>query len=91
MKIYKSEIRDGLSNLLSEKSSVACCAVAETYNPEAYHAETYFQHHSTFWEHSAEARLRMRLRMRPASSLLHLLLLLLEAEEEEEEDLSLIL
>lgn len=34
MKIYKSEIRDGLSNLLSEKSSVACCAVAETYNPE---------------------------------------------------------
>ena len=34
MKIYKSEIRDGLGDLLSEKSSVACCAVAETYNPE---------------------------------------------------------
>ncbi|MBT7245820.1 MAG: hypothetical protein HN880_02135 [Proteobacteria bacterium] len=34
MKIYESEIQDGLSDILSKKSSVACCAVAETYTPE---------------------------------------------------------
>ena len=34
MKIYESEIKDGLSGILSEKSGIACCAVAETYTPE---------------------------------------------------------
>ena len=34
MKIYESEIKDGLGDLLSEKNSIACCAVAETYKPE---------------------------------------------------------
>ena len=34
MKIYESEIKDGLGDLLSEKNSIACCAVAETYVPE---------------------------------------------------------
>jgi hypothetical protein len=34
MKIYESEIQDGLGDILSEKNSIACCAVAETYTPE---------------------------------------------------------
>ena len=34
MKIYKSEIKDGLAEILSSDTSVACCAIAETYKPE---------------------------------------------------------
>ncbi len=34
MKIYESEINDGLGDLLSKSNSIACCAVAETYKPE---------------------------------------------------------
>jgi hypothetical protein len=35
MKIYQSEIKDGLAEMLSSDTSVACCAIAETYKPEA--------------------------------------------------------
>jgi hypothetical protein len=34
MKIYESEIKDGLAEILSSNASVACCAIAETYKPE---------------------------------------------------------
>jgi hypothetical protein len=34
MKIYESEIKDGLSEILLSDTSIACCAVAETYKPE---------------------------------------------------------
>jgi len=34
MKIYESEIRDGLNGILLKSNSVACYAVAETYRPE---------------------------------------------------------
>ena len=34
MKIYESEIQDGLSDILLSSNSVACYAVAETYKPE---------------------------------------------------------
>ena len=35
MKIYKSEIQDGLGDVLLSSNSIACCAVAETYKPES--------------------------------------------------------
>tara|TARA_Y100001938_G_scaffold61340_2_gene85331 strand:+ start:5999 stop:7513 length:1515 start_codon:yes stop_codon:yes gene_type:complete len=35
MKIYESEIKDGLGDLLLKENSIACCAVAETYKPES--------------------------------------------------------
>tara|TARA_Y100000310_G_scaffold339756_1_gene433467 strand:+ start:38 stop:1540 length:1503 start_codon:yes stop_codon:yes gene_type:complete len=34
MKIYESEIKDGLAEILSSNASVACYAIAETYKPE---------------------------------------------------------
>lgn len=34
MKIYESEIQDGLNDILLNSNSVACYAVAETYKPE---------------------------------------------------------
>ena len=34
MKIYESEINDGLQDVLLKSSSIACCAVAETYQPD---------------------------------------------------------
>jgi len=34
MKIYESEIQDGLNDILLNSNSVACYAVAETYRPE---------------------------------------------------------
>ena len=34
MKIYESEIKDGLGDILSEESGIACCAVAESCTPE---------------------------------------------------------
>jgi len=34
MKIYESEIQDGLNDILLDSNSVACYAVAETYKPE---------------------------------------------------------
>ena len=33
MKIYKSEIKDGLGDLL-KNNSIACCAVAEKHNTD---------------------------------------------------------
>ena len=35
MKVYESEIKDGISDLLLNNNSIACCAVAETYKPDA--------------------------------------------------------
>ena len=34
MKLYQYEIQDGLSDVLLNSNSIACCAVAETYKPE---------------------------------------------------------
>ena len=34
MKIYESEIQDGLRDSLLTNNSIACCAIAETYKPE---------------------------------------------------------
>ena len=34
MKIYESEISDGLADILSKETSVACCSIAQTYKPE---------------------------------------------------------
>ena len=34
MKIYESEISDGLADILSKETSVACCGIAQTYKPE---------------------------------------------------------
>ena len=34
MKIYQSEINDGLSEILSNETTVACCGIAETYTPQ---------------------------------------------------------
>lgn len=39
MKIYESEINDGLGDILSKETSIACCGIAETYKPETSEEE----------------------------------------------------
>ena len=39
MKIYESEINDGLGDVLSKETSIACCGIAETYKPETSEEE----------------------------------------------------
>jgi len=34
MKIYESEVKDGLSESLLKNNTIACCAIAEAYKPE---------------------------------------------------------
>ena len=33
MNIYESEIKDGLADMIMHRNTVACCALAESYEP----------------------------------------------------------